>query len=153
MNSRGAMPTRPPNAGSPATHREQTMRNTLLLYAIRLQFLIQRLLAPEQAARRAGDLFCRPMGSSRTRARQAPTLDAVEHDLDIDGIRIHAYTWGDPSRQPYVLFAHGWSSHGTRIAPWLPHCAQPATRWSRSTRPGTGAAVAGSPPCRTSPAT
>ncbi|MDG6347926.1 alpha/beta fold hydrolase [Luteimonas sp. 8-5] len=96
------------------------MRKTLLLYAIRLQFLIQRLLAPEQAARRAGDLFCQPMGSSRTRARLAPTLDAVEHDLDIDGTRIHAYTWGDPSRQPYVLFAHGWSSHGTRIAPWLP---------------------------------
>src|SRR5690606_13207557 len=98
----------------------RTMRQTLLLYAIRLQFLIQRMLAPERAARRAGALFCQPMGSSRRRARLAPTLDAVEHDLDIDGTRIHAYTWGDPSRQPYVLFAHGWSSHGTRIAPWLP---------------------------------
>ena len=33
---------------------------------------------------------------------------------------IHVYVWGDPQTQPYVLFAHGWSSHGTRIAPWVP---------------------------------
>ena len=44
---------------------------------------------------------------------------ARETDLDIDGDKIHVYIWGDPATQPYVLFAHGWSSHGTRITPWV----------------------------------
>ena len=48
-----------------------------------------------------------------------PTLGAREEDLGIDGIAIHTYVWGDPATQPYVLFAHGWSSHGTRVARWV----------------------------------
>ncbi|MDQ2702833.1 MAG: alpha/beta hydrolase [Pseudomonadota bacterium] len=96
-----------------------TLRNAALLYAIRVQFLLGRWIAPESVARRAGDLFSRPMESSRMRAQMAPTHDAREFDLDVDGTRIHAYVWGDPAREPYVLFAHGWSSHGTRIASWL----------------------------------
>ncbi|MGH8073279.1 MAG: alpha/beta hydrolase [Lysobacter sp.] len=39
--------------------------------------------------------------------------------IDSDGVSIARYTWGDPSQQPYVLFAHGWSSHGARILPWV----------------------------------
>lgn len=96
------------------------VRNACLLYAVRLQFCFGRWFAPDAVARRAADLFCQPLRSSRMRALQAPTLGADQVDLDIDGARIHAYAWGDPHRQPYVLFAHGWSSHGTRIAPWLP---------------------------------
>ena len=97
----------------------RNLRNALLLYALRLQFLFGRWFAPERTARRAGDLFCQPMGSSRSRARVAPTMGAEEQDLDVDGTRIHLYVWGDPTQQPYVLFAHGWSSHGTRVASWL----------------------------------
>jgi len=97
----------------------KSIRNAALLYAIRLQFLLGRWIAPESIARRAGDLFCRPMASSRTRALAAPTHDAAELDLHVDGTRIHTYVWGDPAQAPYVLFAHGWSSHGTRIASWL----------------------------------
>ena len=40
--------------------------------------------------------------------------------FELDGHTIATYTWGDPTRQPYVLFAHGWSSHGTRFLPWVP---------------------------------
>lgn len=39
--------------------------------------------------------------------------------MHVDGIAIHLYEWGDPQAQPYVLFAHGWSSHGTRIVRWI----------------------------------
>src|SRR5262245_16277393 len=60
------------------------------------------------------------MASSRTRAVAAPTYGAEERRIDIDGHTIATYVWGDPAAQPYVLFAHGWSSHGTRIAAWLP---------------------------------
>lgn len=97
-----------------------TVRNSIPLYALRLEFLLGGRVAPEAMVRKAGRLFTRPFRSSRTRALTAPTLGATELDLDVDGVAIHTYVWGDPHRQPYVLFAHGWSSHGTRIAPWLP---------------------------------
>ena len=95
------------------------VRNVLPLYAMRLEFLLGGRLAPETIARKAALLFTTPFGSSRTRALSAPTLDAEETELDIDGTSIHVYAWGDPRSQPYVLFAHGWSSHGTRVAPWV----------------------------------
>jgi pimeloyl-ACP methyl ester carboxylesterase len=95
------------------------VRNTAPLYALRLEFLLGGRIAPEAMVRKAGLLFTKPFRSSRARALAAPTLGATELDLDIDGIAIHTYVWGDPHRQPYVLFAHGWSSHGTRVASWL----------------------------------
>lgn len=95
------------------------VRNLLPLYAVRFEFLLGALLAPEAAVRKAGRLFTKPFASSRSRALAAPTFNAAELELDIDATRIHAYVWGDPARQPYVLFAHGWSSHGTRVASWL----------------------------------
>lgn len=95
------------------------VRNLLPLYALRLQFLLGSRLAPDAITRKAGALFSRPFASSRTRAVVAPTLGAREAVLDIDGIRLQTYAWGDPGSQPYVLFAHGWSSHGTRVAPWI----------------------------------
>lgn len=95
------------------------VRNLLPLYAVRFEFLLGALLAPEAVVRKAGRLFTKPFASSRSRALAAPTFNAAELELDIDATRIHAYVWGDPVRQPYVLFAHGWSSHGTRVASWL----------------------------------
>jgi pimeloyl-ACP methyl ester carboxylesterase len=95
------------------------VRNLLPLYTVRLEFLLGAWLAPNAVVRKAGRLFTKPFASSRARAMAAPTFGAAELELDIDGTRIHAYVWGDPHQQPYVLFAHGWSSHGTRIASWL----------------------------------
>lgn len=94
------------------------VRNGLGLAWLRTAYAIGSRLAPDATVHRAGDLFCTPFRSSRTRARAAVT-DASETMLDIDGIHIASYVWGDPRNQPYVLFAHGWSSHGTRIAPWV----------------------------------
>ena len=84
------------------------VRNLLPLYAVRLEFLLGGRLAPDAIARKAALLFTKPFGSSRARAIAAPTLDAQEADLAIDGTNIHVYAWGDPRTQPYVLFAHGW---------------------------------------------
>lgn len=95
------------------------VRNFVALYALRLEFLLGGRLAPEAVVRAAGRLFTRPYPSSRLRALAAPTFGAAELELTIDGIAIHVYTWGDPGSEPYVLFAHGWSSHGTRIGPWI----------------------------------
>ena len=96
-----------------------TVRNYLRLQLVRLTFLLGGRIAPDAIAARAARLFTTPFASSRARANAAPTLGAREEDLGIDGIAIHTYVWGDPALQPYVLFAHGWSSHGTRVARWL----------------------------------
>ncbi|MGO1072623.1 alpha/beta hydrolase [Lysobacter sp. CA199] len=97
-----------------------TVRNVIKLYRLRFGFLIGAWFAPETTMRRAAELFCTPFASTRSRALAAPTFDAREERLQIEGHTIATYVWGDPQRQPYVLFAHGWSSHGTRIAKWLP---------------------------------
>jgi pimeloyl-ACP methyl ester carboxylesterase len=95
------------------------VRNALSLFVLRMEFLLGGRIVPEAMARKAAVLFTTPFKSSRTRALAVPTLGARETELDIDGDRIHVYTWGAPATQPYVLFAHGWSSHGTRITPWV----------------------------------
>lgn len=96
---------------------------TVRLYAqyqwLRASFRLGSVLRPQATLRRAGDLFCTPFPSSRARALAAPTGQAAEADLDLTGQHIHTYVWGDPQTQPYVLFAHGWSSHGTRFLPWV----------------------------------
>lgn len=95
-----------------------TVRKSLRLASIRAFYRVASHIAPDAAIRLAGRLFCTPFRSSRQRA-QAMATDARETMLEIDGLRIASYVWGDPDVQPYVLFAHGWSSHGTRIASWI----------------------------------
>ncbi|GAB3333669.1 alpha/beta fold hydrolase [Marilutibacter aestuarii] len=90
------------------------------LGGLRLGFRLASAVAPAAAAARAGRLFGTPMRSSRTRAIQAPRYGAREVRVAVGDHHVQAYAWGDPGRQPYLLFSHGWSSHGTRIATWLP---------------------------------
>ena len=96
-----------------------TVRNLSILYAARIGFLIGGRLLPETTLLRAARIFSTPFRSSRARAASASTAGAREERLTVDGIEIATYLWGDATQQPYVLFAHGWSSHGTRIAPWI----------------------------------
>ena len=96
-----------------------TVRSALTIGGLRLAFRTCSLLAPAIAARRAARLFGTPQRSSRTRALAAPAGDETRGTIDMDGQSIATYAWGDPATQPYVLFAHGWSSHGTRFLPWI----------------------------------
>lgn len=91
----------------------------VLLYAIRIVFFVGRWVSPETTLARASRLFCTPFSNSRAKAERASQAGACEERLTINGIVIASYVWGDLHKQPYVLFAHGWSSHGTRIAPWV----------------------------------
>lgn len=99
------------------------VRTFTQLYGLRLGFVLGSRVAPQATVQRAAQLFCTPMASTRSRALAAPTLGAREETLEVDGHAISTYVWGDLRSQPYVLFAHGWSSHGTRIARWLPQLA------------------------------
>jgi pimeloyl-ACP methyl ester carboxylesterase len=96
------------------------VRKMLTLAAIRLRFLSHGWFAPAKAALLAETLFTTPLPGSRDRALRTPLGDANVTDLTIDGDRIAVYTWGDVGVQPTVLFSHGWSSFGLRIAPWVP---------------------------------
>jgi pimeloyl-ACP methyl ester carboxylesterase len=86
---------------------------------LRLAFRIGSRLRPNATMLRGARLFSSPLSSSRQRAELAPSEGAREQAIDIAGVSIATYIWGDPQHQPYVLFAHGWSSHGTRIRAWI----------------------------------
>jgi pimeloyl-ACP methyl ester carboxylesterase len=47
-------------------------------------------------------------------------MSARTESVEVDGQSIATYVWGDPSTQPYVLLAHGWSSLGLRWENWAP---------------------------------
>lgn len=96
-----------------------TVRSFIQMQLLRTGFRLGSRFAPESTMQRAARLFCTPLPGSRTRARQAPLGEARESRIDMAGTPIAEYAWGDPARQPYVLFAHGWSSHGARILPWV----------------------------------
>jgi pimeloyl-ACP methyl ester carboxylesterase len=87
---------------------------------LRTAFRVGAYVDPRDTLRAAGKLFATPFGSSRARALSAPVGDATCNHFEMDGHQIATYVWGDPASQPYVLFAHGWSSHGTRFLSWVP---------------------------------
>lgn len=86
---------------------------------LRLGFRAGGWVAPDSTVQRAGALFCTPYPGSRRRAQAMPLDDARLQTVYIGGTTIAEYVWGDPIRQPYVLFSHGWSSAGARILPWV----------------------------------
>ena len=102
-----------------ATPFSTTVRTAAVLALLRAAFRACSVVAPAVAARRAARLFGTPQRSTRSRASSVPLGDATCATLDIEGRAIATYAWGDPATQPHVLFAHGWSSHGTRFLPWV----------------------------------
>ena len=97
-----------------------TVRSSVQLLSMRAAFQVGGLFNTRKTLRAAGRLFSTPFANSRMRAAKAPVGDARIEQCEIEGHTIATYTWGDPATQPYVLFAHGWSSHGTRFLPWVP---------------------------------
>ncbi|MCF7220525.1 alpha/beta fold hydrolase [Marilutibacter chinensis] len=87
---------------------------------IRTGFALGGWLAPEATAARAGRLFGTPLPKSREAARHPLPQGSTRIDVPVGDHALAAYVWGDPARQPHVLFSHGWSSHGARIDSWLP---------------------------------
>ncbi|MEE4693447.1 alpha/beta hydrolase [Pseudomonas alliivorans] len=67
-------------------------------------------------------LFITPQAAERSKVASAlkASLGVHTETLTLAGINITTYQWGDPSREPYVLLAHGWSSYALRFAEWIP---------------------------------
>lgn len=86
---------------------------------LRARFAFGGWLRPRRTLARAADLFATPLSMARTRALGADVAGAVlDHVVGVDG-RIATYTWGDPARYPVALLAHGWSSYGLFLLPWV----------------------------------
>ncbi len=45
--------------------------------------------------------------------------DMERSEITVGQQTIALYAWGDPTRQPYALLVHGWSSFGLRFLPWV----------------------------------
>jgi pimeloyl-ACP methyl ester carboxylesterase len=103
----------------PPSKISTTVRAFLSLTLLRLTHRIGGWVAPAATIEHAAALFCTPYPGARPRALQAPTGPARIEMLELEGGRIAQYVWGDPSREPYILFSHGWSSHGARLLPWM----------------------------------
>jgi pimeloyl-ACP methyl ester carboxylesterase len=104
------------------THRarQQSSGKHLKLRMIRAAFVVGGCFAPQKTAERAARLFATPYISSRTRARAVQTDDEMQRGEIIVGQQtIATYVWGDPTREPYALLVHGWSSFGLRFLPWI----------------------------------
>lgn len=99
--------------------KSTTVRKFATLATLRLMFSTTGWLLPDLAVRRAFRLFGTPMPLSRQRARQADPSGAAVVPLTIGREQIVTYRWGDISRQPVVLLAHGWSDFGLRFLPWI----------------------------------
>ncbi|HEY0339747.1 MAG TPA: alpha/beta hydrolase [Steroidobacteraceae bacterium] len=51
---------------------------------------------------------------------------------------IATYVWGDPTREPYALLVHGWSSFGLRFLPWVAQLRQAGLAVVTFDQPGHG---------------
>ena len=105
------MPTSPSNIS--------TIVRSIFWTAVRCGFLLGSRLAPASTVRRAGQLFCTPLAGTRERALALPLSYAHIAQFQYQDHTVATYVWGEPAAQPYVLFAHGWSSCGGRIQPWV----------------------------------
>jgi predicted alpha/beta-fold hydrolase len=92
---------------------------SLAFAAARAQFALGGWLAPAATAVRALRLFSTPLAASRARARATAHDGAQVSLIDVDGVSLAHYVWGDPCTQPYVLLAHGWSDYTLRFLPWV----------------------------------
>src|SRR6185437_9981213 len=115
--------------GSPVIERGRSQPRAasklLKLCALRAGFALGGRFAPRQTVERAARLFATPHGSSRSRARAVRADEEMRRCEIATGERtIAAYVWGEPTREPYVLLAHGWSSFGLRFLPWVARLRQ-----------------------------
>lgn len=103
------------------THRHAmaSVARAFSSFGLRASFRLGSWLAPTTTLRRAYRLFSTPMPSVRFQPTGMGSCGAVMSCLAVDRESLAVYTWGNPSAQPYVVLAHGWSSDALLFAPWL----------------------------------
>ena len=119
--------------------RTRAAGKLLKLCALRAGFALGGRLAPRQTVERAARLYATPHASSRSRARAVQADDDMRRcEIAMGEQTIATYVWGEPTRQPYVLLAHGWSSFGLRFLPWVARLRQSGLAVVTFDQPGHG---------------
>ncbi|RMS41899.1 hypothetical protein ALP66_00838 [Pseudomonas amygdali pv. photiniae] len=98
------------------------LTNRLRLLTLRGTFMLASRILPGPTGRYLARRFVTPQAAGRAEAAAAlsASADVQTGTLELNGIKICTYVWGDPSSQPYVLFSHGWSSYAMRFVGWVP---------------------------------
>ena len=111
----------------------------LKLGALRAAFALGGRLAPRQTVECAARLFATPHGSSRSRARAVLADNEMQRrEITAGKQTIATYVWGEPTREPYALLVHGWSSFGLRFLPWVARLRQAGLAVVTFDQPGHG---------------
>lgn len=119
--------------------RHRAASKLLRLCALRAGFALGGRFAPRQTVEHAARLFATPHGSSRSRARAVRADDEMRRcEIATGEQKIATYVWGEPTREPYVLLAHGWSSFGLRFLPWVARLRQSGLAVVTFDQPGHG---------------
>ncbi|KAA8697004.1 Hydrolase [Pseudomonas caricapapayae] len=94
----------------------------LRLLALRGTFMLASRILPGTTGRHLARRFVTPQVAGRAKAAAllSTSPDARMDTLELNGNKVATYVWGDPSSQPYVLLAHGWSSYAMRFIEWVP---------------------------------
>lgn len=123
----------------PRCFRPWSASKLLRLCALRAGFALGARVAPRHTVERAARLFATPHGSSRSRARAARADDEMQRcEITAGEQAIATYVWGEPTREPYALLAHGWSSFGLRFLPWVKRLRQAGLAVVTFDQPGHG---------------
>ena len=130
---------------APSPQKSTTVLNRRIPVCVRWGFALGGWLMPGTTVRHASRVFATPLRSSRRRALEASCEDARTGQVESGGQALATYTWGDPSTQPWVLFAHGWSSFGLRCRPWVAPLRQAGYAVVALDQPGHGR----NPACQT----
>lgn len=112
-------PARALPAPSPLQRRPASRRNHWIRAFSRLHLRVLGVVSPRSAARHGVDLFCTPLSPAPEAILPIDEDGAHLSMLKVDGHDLATYTWGDPTLQPYVLLAHGWSSHSLQYLAWV----------------------------------
>ncbi len=119
--------------------RPQPPGHRLKLGIMRASFALGGHFAPRRTVDRAARLFATPYASSRSRARAANREVEVRRcQVAVGGQNIATYVWGEPTREPYALLVHGWSSFGLRFLPWVARLRQAGLAVVTFDQPGHG---------------
>jgi pimeloyl-ACP methyl ester carboxylesterase len=73
--------------------------------------------APSLAARLAESMFLTPPRHRRPAAEAAVLASAHRATVDVEGLRIATWTWGDGG--PVALLVHGWGGRGAQLASFV----------------------------------
>jgi pimeloyl-ACP methyl ester carboxylesterase len=119
--------------------RQRPASTLLKLGVLRTAFALGGRFAPQQTVECAARLFATPHVSSRSRARAVqPDNEMQRCEITAGEQTIATYVWGDPTREPYALLVHGWSSFGLRFLPWVARLRQAGLAVVTFDQPGHG---------------